>query len=95
MDESKIVVFYDADGQFATAWKNKDDLQFKWDEQQSKFVDQTGRTWNMMLGAPDGKEETAEKLASIPATVWLMDRWKGFYPESRVFEANAAETESE
>lgn len=87
LEDQKILVFYDSEGQFATAWENKNDLQFHWDEDQKAFLDPTGQAWNMMLGAPLGGETTAKKLTSLPATAWLIHRWQGFYPKSRVFGA--------
>ena len=89
LGKDRIVVLFDTDGQFATAWKNPDDLQFKWDEGKKSFVDHNGKPWNMMLGAPVGDENTASRLRALPATAWLIRRWKGFYPKSRVFESTA------
>ena len=57
LGENKIVVLYDARGQFATAWNNPNNIQFEWDREQKSFVDQQGKAWNMMLGAPVGDEK--------------------------------------
>ena len=85
LGKEKIVVFYDTEGQFATAWKNSNDVRFKWDTKQKTFVDQQDKPWNMMLGAPIGGEKSASRMRSLPATAWLIKRWEGFYPNSRVF----------
>ena len=90
LQDKKIVVFYDNEGQFATAWYNRKDLQFKWDEDKEAFVDQQGRAWNMMLGAPVENKEPDSQMRPIPATAWLIQRWKGFYPKSRVFKSEAS-----
>lgn len=87
LGKDKIVVFYDTQGQFATAWENRENRQFKWDEEQNAFVDQQDQPWNMMLGAPVGEEKSDSRMRSLPATAWLIQRWKGFYPKSRVFKS--------
>ena len=87
LGKDKIVVFYDTQGQFATAWKNPDNTQFKWDEEQKAFVDPQNKPWNMMLGAPVGDESSDSRMRSLPATAWLIQRWKGFYPKSPVFKS--------
>ena len=85
LGEDKIVIFFDAEGQFATAWKNPENIQFKWDKEQKSFVDQRDKPWNMMLGAPVGDEKSKSRMRSLPATAWLIQRWKGFYPKSPIY----------
>ena len=91
LGDKKIVVFYDTQGQFATAWYNQNDVQFKWDKKQKSFVDQQNQSWNTMLGGPVGDEKSDSRMQAIPATAWLIQRWKGFYPKSRVFKAVSVE----
>lgn len=82
LGEKDIVVFFDEEGTFATAYENPDGQKFNWDGKQ--FLDANGKAFNMMLGTLDG-QDTAERLAPIPATAWLVKRWKGFYPDQKAY----------
>ena len=88
LGEDKIVIFFDTEGQFATAWKNPENRQFKWDGEQQSFVDQQGKPLNMMLGGPVSDLKSDSRMRSLPATAWLIQRWKGFYPKSRIFKSS-------
>ena len=44
------------------------------------MVDQTGRAWGLLTGY-SGKD----RLKPLPATPWLIRRWKGFYPSGPVY----------
>lgn len=88
LGDRKIVVFFDATGRFATAWENRDDYQFTWDKEHSSVVDQTGRPWDMVMGKPI--EDSNLRMEPLPATAWLIERWKGFYPKSHVYKSTKA-----
>jgi len=76
-----IVVFFDPDGLHATAWYRGDD-NFRWNG--SAIVDVTGRQWDMMLGRPKDDPGSQDRMRPAPATVWLIHRWQGFYPNSPI-----------
>ncbi len=81
-----IVVFFDKAGMHATAWvREGHTFAFKKDQ----FVDEKGRLWNMMLGRPVGDKNDKEKMGPLPATAWLIKRWKGFYPDSKTWAEKA------
>ena len=40
-----------------------------------------------MLGGPNGDEKSDRRMRALPATAWLIQRWKGFYPKSRIFKS--------
>ena len=84
LENQSIVVFFDTDGNFSTAWDNTElGHKFKWNGK--AFVDESGDQWDMMTGRP--MEKTREdSMTPIPATAWLIERWKGFYPDTPIFE---------
>ncbi len=82
--DAKIVIFFDAEGLHATAWL-RGEREFRLEG--GKILDAKSRAWDPMLGQPAGVESSKEMMTPLPATMWLADRWKGFYPEGEVFEA--------
>jgi len=80
--ERDIVVFFDRTSLHATAWV-RGKHEFTWKD--GKVVDGKGRAWDTMLGRPVGAKDDEEKMTPLPATAWLMHRWKGFYPKSGVY----------
>jgi hypothetical protein len=73
----KIVVVFDVAGATAVAYK-RGKRSFSW--KNGKMVDGKGKAWDMLTGS-SGKEV----LDRVPATPWLIARWKGFYPKGEVF----------
>ncbi len=86
-DGKDIVVFFDKDGMHATAWVRGKHKFFYRGE--GEFVDEIGRSWNMMLGRPKGNTSNSQKMQPLPATAWLIERWHGFYPKSTVWAAKS------
>jgi hypothetical protein len=84
LGKRKVVVFFNADGNFATAWDNtKLDHKFKWNG--SAIVDGSGVQWDIMTGNPVNKPNT-RSMTPVPATAWLIERWQGFYPDFPIFD---------
>ena len=83
-----IVVCFDADGRFATAWENPV-ARISWDKQEKKFKDDGGIAWDHLHGKPLESED-AQPLKQIAATIWLSSHWKNFYaaPTSEETPAN-------
>ena len=79
-----IVVFFDDQGMHATAFE-RGAHTFRWSGE--SFVDERGRAWNASLGQPVGARDASEQLIPVPATTFLIHRWKGFYPKSEIFGA--------
>ena len=74
-----IVVLYDAEGGGARAWK-RGAHSFSWKD--GALVDQKGRTWDVLRAKPADGE--GDGLEAVPATTWLIERWKGFYPKGSI-----------
>lgn len=74
-----VAVFFNANDLHGTAW---DCGNNKFKSRLGKFVDQRGRAWDMMLGRPVDAKNDSEKMTPLPATMWLVNRWNGFYPKS-------------
>ena len=86
LGDRNIVVFFNSTGGFATAWENEDKHQFRWDPTQKAFVDQSDQRWDMTMGLRIGDDESPT-MTPVPATAWLIHRWKGFYPKSRIYKS--------
>lgn len=86
LGDREIVVFFN-EGQFATAWENQDGREFRWDANKHVFVDRENQRWDTLQGVPFGKVDSKLKMTALPATVWLVGRWKVFYPNSRFYDA--------
>ncbi len=82
-DGRGIVIVYDADTGTACAYE-RGPHTFVWKE--GAMRDEKGRPWDLLRGlrAPQDGAGT-ERLTPIPATTWLIVRWKGFHPRSAVF----------
>lgn len=77
-DGEKIVVMYDSENAVARAYvRGKRTFKIK----NGKFVDDSGKEWSMLTGT-SGKE----RLAPVPATAWLIERWRAFYPKGKEYE---------
>jgi hypothetical protein len=50
------------------------------------LVDDEGKRWDWFTGWGLGGRQ--EKLESVPATAWRIDRWKGHFPKGRVHGTN-------
>jgi hypothetical protein len=73
--KTPVVIVYDAEMAVARAYE-RGLRAFKW--QDGKFVDETGLAWDPIIGkSAAGNAE----LAAVPATVWLIERWKVHYPK--------------
>jgi len=82
LGDQPIVVFFNLDGMFATAWEVEEGQTFSWDDE--GFVDQAGNSFDMILGRNPNQDQS-ESLTSIPATAWLTERWQGFYPNREIY----------
>ena len=76
-DGKNIVVVYDKASSTAAAFE-RDDRTFAW--KNGTMVDGSGKRWELFKG-----ESGDTALTPIPATAWLIGRWRGFYPTSEVF----------
>ena len=72
-----IVVVFDATSMTAAAFE-RDERTFQWKDGSMK--DSTGAAWDL-LGGTSGDAT----LPPIPATPWLVDRWRVFYPRKPVY----------
>jgi hypothetical protein len=78
-DGEKIVLYFDKESVTGVAYKRgKHTFAYKG----GKVLDEKGKVWKLLLGK-SGKKT----LEAIPATPWLIQRWKGFYPKGEVFSA--------
>lgn len=73
-----IAVFF-APGAFGFHAYERGDLTFRVDAD-GQLVDQSGKKWNPFNGTSDGP-----MLKPIPATPWLINAWKRFYPEGQIY----------
>jgi uncharacterized protein DUF3179 len=73
-----IVVFFHPESLHATAWQRGKN-EFRYSE--GKYLDESGRAWDPMLGRPMGGD-AADGMVPLPATMWLIERWNGFYPDA-------------
>jgi len=80
--ERDIIVFLDPESLHATAWV-RGKREFRW--KAGKIVDGKGRVWERMLGRPVKARDDKERMTPVPATAWLIERWKGFYPASGIY----------
>ncbi len=79
LGDDDVVIFFDKESLHATAWiRGKNEFR----QVDGKILDQRGREWNAMLGQPIGADNASEKMRPIAATVWLIERWRGFYPKA-------------
>ena len=79
-DGKPIVVIYDPAGGNARAYL-RGQRTFVWKD--GTLVDDKGAAWDALRAMPaDGK---GARLQEIPATMWLVKRWKGFYPRGPVY----------
>jgi hypothetical protein len=77
-----VVVLYDEESGTARAYA-RGDRTFAWKD--GHLVDEGGARWDLMRGArADGAKG---RLAEIPATPWLIARWKSFHPRAPVYAA--------
>ncbi len=83
--EEDVVVFFDRNAMNGTAWI-RDGANFRWDGQQ--FVDDHGQAWDPILGQPTSVSlDSSRKMRPLPATMWLLDEWHGFYPSGDTYVA--------
>ncbi|MBI4566404.1 MAG: DUF3179 domain-containing protein [Planctomycetes bacterium] len=75
----KIVVAIDADTMTARAFECGD-RKFRWSN--GTFEDETGKAWDLLQGAMED-----ERLRPLPATPWLIERWRAFYPGGAEYES--------
>jgi hypothetical protein len=47
---------------------------------------ETGTTWDLLSGRATAGPLEGATLVRLPATTWLLERWRGFFPEGRVAE---------
>jgi len=76
--DTPIVVVFDPEAFDFHAFE-RGDLVFRIDVD-GKVVDQSGRKWNLSTGTSG-----EASLKSIPATPWLVNAWKRFYPEGSIY----------
>ena len=81
-DGISIVVLWDAASGTARAYE-RGTLEFRWKD--DRLVDAKGTPWDLLRGVP--KKGKAKPLKEVPATTWLIQRWKGFYPGGAVYAA--------
>jgi len=93
-DGRDVVIVYDAESRTARAYA-RGEHTFAWKD--GALRDEKGRTWDLLRGLLAGKTPTEagskaagskagmERLMPLPATTWLLVRWKGFHPHSAVF----------
>lgn len=73
-----IVVLYDVQGRSASAYE-RGERTFAWKD--GRLVDDTGAEWDPLRAMP---VEGGKRLEQVPATTWLISRWKGFHPRAPV-----------
>ncbi len=80
-----IVVVHDPAGGHARAYL-RGERTFAW--KGGTLIDDRGVAWDAVRATQaDGK---GTPLQEVPATVWLIKRWKGFYPHGPVYRAPTA-----
>lgn len=72
-----IVVVYDKESGVTRAFaRGERTFTFK----EGVLEDQAGRKWDWFTGWALG-DDTKDKLDPLPATVWLINRWRGHHPD--------------
>ena len=79
VDGRSIVVVFHSAGKSATAFV-RGNRKFTWDGKVLR--DQDGAEWDAMRGV---KKSSSEVMEPVPATGWLIERWRGFYPHGEMF----------
>ena len=86
LGSTPIVIFFDPVGRFAKAWV-RGERSFRFDHGEKVVVDEKGQAWDLVRGRRVGGE-AAKQLKPLPATVWRIDRWRGFYPKAKIHKPN-------
>jgi len=86
LGEKSIAVFFDREGMYAKAWQVSAGQEFSWDGE--NFLDPNGKAFNITTGTIEDQKED-EALVPLPATAWLVSRWKGFYKNQKVYKPPA------
>ena len=84
IDGVPVIVVFDAASGAARAYE-RGKRSFKM--ALSALTDERGATWSILLGSQHGGEA---KLTPVPATPWLTDRWRGFFPKGAVYATESA-----
>lgn len=92
-----LVIVFDRASASATAFAvpghDGKPVVFRHEEERSDGVfardTATSSLWNAFAGRCIEGELKGKTLEPVPATAWLIDRWKGFYPDGEVYEAEA------
>lgn len=77
VDGKKVVVVFASDSATGAAYE-RGDRTFEWKDGTMK--DASGGVWDLLTGSSD-----RQALTPLPATPWLIDRWRGFYPLADVY----------
>jgi hypothetical protein len=80
-DGRKVLVVYDDASGTARAF-DRGEHSFR--SKDGGLLDEKGRTWDLLQGQLQGGKE---RLAPLPATTWLLKRWRGFHPKGAVYKA--------
>ena len=82
VDQQSVVVYFDEGAQTARAFE-RGPRTFAWKD--GRAVDQAGVAWDLLRGL--SSEPVPERLTDVPATPWLMERWKAFHRGGRTWKA--------
>ena len=74
------LAFFDDVGRSAKAYV-RGKRTFAWKD--GRLVDDAGAEWDLLTGLRKGVK--GERLRQIPATPWLIKRWKSFHPKAPVY----------
>ncbi len=76
-DGKKIVVVFDRESATAAAFE-RGELEFSWSR--GAMRDAGGQAWDPLKGTSGDRS-----LVPLPATPWLVERWRAFYPKAEVY----------
>ncbi len=93
LGETPVVIMFDSNSGVAVAYENTVDgqpatfaLEGSSDGAMVFLVDQAGGRWNAFSGEPVSSDTGARPLRRLPSFYSFWFAWKGFHPETQVFE---------
>lgn len=84
VNKEQIVVFFDSQGQCATAFYNKvDGISLTFYREENKIIDeQTGSVWSALSGRAASGPLQGKSMHLLPAITSFWFVWKDYYPET-------------